>query len=1137
MRRIIYLISLFYLLSNKCIFAQINYKTPNMPTSPEVAKITQYGNIPVNNFSGNASPSIPIYTIKEGDIEIPINLTYTSSGIKVEEQATWVGLGWELSPEGIITQEVRGRNDELGMMDTQSDYKILYDRLDVLPPLDFQKATSQIGLSTVMLKQPQLLTCADDSPPTQIKPEDPAMPIIMLDQGYGQPDIFNFSFLGHVGEFYINPDTGNIVMLNKKENIKWERNTGGTYKYIATTEDGIKYFFGDMETIYYNGVQSQSQYDNYSFKLTKIRLVNGKEIFFDYIDGKYYNVFYTQNNIIPNNLSTEFGDPLKYQYNRPIPQFSNSDTKILQRIRTEQVTIEFNLENRQDIYPTNFPLKRVASIDIISNVSSKKIKSVQFTHDYFPYSEKGFPSNVVLLSTATSNKDAFGKRLKLNKISELFYKVDGTVDSDKTRDYSFDYNLSQTLPSKLSFSKDFWGYYNGSDGYSLTPKMEYFIARGYIGNQQMNQSYTESSNNKFSNSLYQNAYMLNKITYPTKGYTIFEYETNTFTNEYIPTMQEEGLMNKNIPLNNNGIGGYQTSVPLYNLNLPIAKKIKFSNEIHRGIPNAPMQTQAYTYYQMRDAGAAIKLFKVDYYQNGNESLTEIKKWDLTTVSSLSFETNLKAEWQEEINLTAGNYRVQLYIDNSMYSPTDLYHIAGVKSTIRYYADPTTNISTQMGVRIANIKNYDSNGSLISHKKYSYSNGVSNNKFNLLTGYNRYEFETNYERTLPYTISYFSISGADMYSYVTYSDVKISDIDIYTNLEKGSTTYNYYNFGNYAYTIFPVQKNPVNGLLYMETIKENNKTVLENYYKYKDISNKERFLSVQSVNNYINERPFPIKKNNGFCYPKHTYYVTPLTTTYYKQDSIIKKNYLGGKILKSKEYFEYNNLGSIKRNEEIFDNSIISTEYKYTEDVGNYYLDMKNIVGVPLLTEIKKNGKTISKTETVYPTDQIDANNSTSGLPLPKSVSALDLLSGGMSTEVTYNQYDSKGNILQYTTKNGVPTAIIWDKSQTQPIAKVEGATYTQASAVGGDIVTASDQSQVGYSETNLLAKLDAFRNDATLNGFQITTYTYKPLIGVSSITPPSGIREIYIYDTANRLQEVRDASGKLLKSYEYHYKP
>ena len=63
-------------------------------------------------------------------------------------------------------------------------------------------------------------------------------------------------------------------------------------------------------------------------------------------------------------------------------------------------------------------------------------------------------------------------------------------------------------------------------------------------------------------------------------------------------------------------------------------------------------------------------------------------------------------------------------------------------------------------------------------------------------------------------------------------------------------------------------------------------------------------------------------------------------------------------------------------------------------------------------------------------------------------------------------------------------------------------------------------------------------------GLVVTTYTYDPLIGVTTITPPSGIREQYLYDTANRLKEIqvreRDNTGnyvvKTIKELKYNYK-
>jgi hypothetical protein len=157
---------------------------------------------------------------------------------------------------------------------------------------------------------------------------------------------------------------------------------------------------------------------------------------------------------------------------------------------------------------------------------------------------------------------------------------------------------------------------------------------------------------------------------------------------------------------------------------------------------------------------------------------------------------------------------------------------------------------------------------------------------------------------------------------------------------------------------------------------------------------------------------------------------------------------------------------------------------------------------------------------------------------PTSVLSYDL-QNTVSTEITYDQYDSKGNLLQYTTKDGISTAIIWGYNSTQPIAKIVGATYAQVSSLAAEIISASDSDISSATEQTLIDKLDIFRKQSALSSAQITTYTYDPLIGVTSITPPSGIREVYLYDSANRLKEIREnnASGKLIKEFKYNYKP
>lgn len=228
------------------------------------------------------------------------------------------------------------------------------------------------------------------------------------------------------------------------------------------------------------------------------------------------------------------------------------------------------------------------------------------------------------------------------------------------------------------------------------------------------------------------------------------------------------------------------------------------------------------------------------------------------------------------------------------------------------------------------------------------------------------------------------------------------------------------------------------------------------------------------------------------------------------------------------------------NQNIFSNGFINEKkYSYPKDLNQIWLINKNILGLPLIvTEtFKKNltdvGKVISKKEIIYP---ISSNSVAGEFALPLSIKSYNL-DNTSQTDITYDSYDTKGNILQYTTKEGVSTAIIWGYNQTQPIAKIEGATYAQVSGSIADIVNYSNaDATVGssVSEQDTIDKLDAFRK--LFPQYQITTYTYDPLIGVRSSTPPTGIREIYIYDTANRLESVIDVKGKILKEYSYKYK-
>jgi hypothetical protein len=54
-------------------------------------------------------------------------------------------------------------------------------------------------------------------------------------------------------------------------------------------------------------------------------------------------------------------------------------------------------------------------------------------------------------------------------------------------------------------------------------------------------------------------------------------------------------------------------------------------------------------------------------------------------------------------------------------------------------------------------------------------------------------------------------------------------------------------------------------------------------------------------------------------------------------------------------------------------------------------------------------------------------------------------------------------------------------------------------------------------------------------GALMTTYTYAPLIGETSMGDPNGKLTYYDYDSFNRLKNIKDFQGNILKNYQYNY--
>lgn len=224
-----------------------------------------------------------------------------------------------------------------------------------------------------------------------------------------------------------------------------------------------------------------------------------------------------------------------------------------------------------------------------------------------------------------------------------------------------------------------------------------------------------------------------------------------------------------------------------------------------------------------------------------------------------------------------------------------------------------------------------------------------------------------------------------------------------------------------------------------------------------------------------------------------------------------------------------------------DGSTQETIYKYAKDKNHTALINANIVGIPMETQIKKNGTVVGKNETKY-------DNNTQLYPTSVLVYTPDNLANSY-TGIRYDAYNEKGQVVQYSTTpdspagHGTPTTIIWGYNKTMPIAKIDGAKLSDIPQNLIDaIVNASNEdanatpATAQAKEDALLAQLESFKTNSALSGFNITAYTYNPLVGVTNVLPPNGIREIYMYDSFGRLEKVKDVNGKVLKEYQYNYK-
>lgn len=104
---------LLVLLFSVCsLSANAQQMQPSDIPTPTAASLGRYGDIPVSYYTGRANVSIPIHTLSAGGVELPITLDYDGSGVQVNTLPSWTGHNWTLSAGGVIIRKKKGECDE-----------------------------------------------------------------------------------------------------------------------------------------------------------------------------------------------------------------------------------------------------------------------------------------------------------------------------------------------------------------------------------------------------------------------------------------------------------------------------------------------------------------------------------------------------------------------------------------------------------------------------------------------------------------------------------------------------------------------------------------------------------------------------------------------------------------------------------------------------------------------------------------------------------------------------------------------------------------------------------------------------------------------------------------------------------------
>ena len=499
---------------------------------PDIAAFQKVNFIPVNNYTGRVDVTIPIYTIKSGNITIPISISYNSGGVKVNDRGSTVGLNWSLNAGGAISKIVKGMEDFSIWDDVyQSDV----NEWEVSPVGWLYPKYSAFGTHWSVLNSrnagfgryndhlPDLFIVSAPGLNTKYVHEKSTrynvggLPFELTGQGNIITETFGNPVVGYYDVFQNVPNSNDYEYYDGNYNAN--KTLSCFEKIDITSTSGLTYSFHDFDVSQYSHFtaradnatsitslnnQWKSERKVESYRLSSVSDPKTNRIVqFEY---QKYNLDFYDN---VHNETYTYGD---YEgahdtesYSIKYPQLNR-----LTKITFDGGSVEFNYAlQRLDI------VGEVALTQIVIKDSKGQIiKIFNLEYGYF--------------QTSYSTSLPQSKRLRLEKV------YTSSSDGSELPAYEMTYNTNE-LPLRGSWGQDFLGYNNGtyaSPIFPAKPNIYFYPDKGIYSSLPFNNgsgyhlisgNYSLESNLTNSKSA-----ILEKIKYPVGGYSEFEYELNKF---------------------------------------------------------------------------------------------------------------------------------------------------------------------------------------------------------------------------------------------------------------------------------------------------------------------------------------------------------------------------------------------------------------------------------------------------------------------------------------------------------------------------------------------------------------------------------------------------------------------------------